>query len=110
MDAQEYEQSKAKLAAWNARDKEYQAKLKALAEDIKTVESTRRNNKAQYGELLARVQAHEKSLTQPVREPHPDKPGVVVERVEVLVACPVEVPVPMPLTFGRALKKVCGLG
>lgn len=108
MDAQEYEQSKAKLAAWNARDKEYQAKLKALAEDIKTVESTRRNNKAQYGELLARVQAHEKSLTQPKREPHPDKPGVEVLVREVQV--PVAVPVESPLSWGRALKKVCGLG
>ena len=40
-----------RLADWNARDKQYQAELRKNAEDRLTIESNRRNNKSQYGEL-----------------------------------------------------------
>lgn len=90
-----------RLADWNARDKQLQADLRKNAEDRLTIESNRRNNKAQYAELYARVQAAKKSLGI-VREPHPDKQGVVIERVPVEVQVEVE----KPVTVGRALKKL----
>ena len=56
MDATEYRAAVEKLAAWNARDQDYQRRLKELAAEIQTVTNNRRNNKSQYGELLAKAQ------------------------------------------------------
>ena len=105
MDATEYRAAVEKLAAWNARDQDYQRRLKELAAEIQTVTNNRRNNKSQYGELLAKAQEFEKAHNK-TRAPHPDKPNVVVETVAVEVPIEVLVEVEKPLSFGRALKKV----
>lgn len=100
----EYREMKEQRASLNAKQEALRLQAIDLTAQAETARSNRKNIKAHVAEIDVKLQAYEREQVKPVRSPHPDKPNVLIERVEV----PVEVPVlvEQPMTWGRALKKV----
>ena len=101
MTPEEYREMKEQRASLNAKQEALRLHKADLLRQAETCDSNRRNVKAHVAELDAKLQAYEREHAG-VRVPHPDKPNVLIERVEV----PVVVEVEKPVSWGRAMKKV----
>ena len=93
--------------ALNERQKHDRDHARELRSQAQTLEERRAQDKATVAELDVQIQSEERTRAaaaalalaaagQSKRQPHPSKPDVLIETVEV----------EKPVTFGRALKKV----